>query len=524
MKQHLDIPAEIAIFKTISQLLTEEQKAENVLNELENIDQDGRFSSACNSHGSLICVTGDNLITKEEIVAFCEKNPEALNVLGVASVEDLMGKFDEDGSGQLDEEELKQLRAFIQQKRKENQERIRKLQESVGQSALRPNSAMPRVCSLVFLHFNLLMRTVCVMLMYHQAQTGRASFSESSEHQILHIEDVKSDDGSQTSRSRGGGHQASSRPASSAGRTAGAGAGVESTHAVFKNVESQVHQLGVSLESITSHIAALAQLASLAANSGSHSFGGYTSGGNGSATPRLGGIRARPEVIDTRAGENCGSGWPNVHENLSMLHASHAPLFIFSSQMPTSPPTATVFLRLQQPAVADLSKPLRRLCLQCLPAWPSNVPPTMCYLLPHSAAPVNLSSFDALAADTIRRNPRQMSHEREARATQGQNLQALVGVVQATALVAKTGCRVDGLAIAHSWLKHFIKFFLVAYVVLHDESRHHSSRRTNSASNKSISTLDFGIGEAHDDCVQASLYSMKNAATNSECHGSLEAR
>ena len=79
---------------------------------------------------------------------------------------------------------------------------------------------------------------------------------------------------------------------------------MESTHDVFKSVESQVHQLSVSLESVTSHIAALAQLASLAANSGSLSFGGNAGGGNGSATPRLGGsLRARPEVIDTRAGE-----------------------------------------------------------------------------------------------------------------------------------------------------------------------------------------------------------------------------
>jgi len=45
-------PAEIAIFKTIKSLLTEEQKAENVLNDLENIDQDGaarlpRCAAAC---------------------------------------------------------------------------------------------------------------------------------------------------------------------------------------------------------------------------------------------------------------------------------------------------------------------------------------------------------------------------------------------------------------------------------------------------------------------------------------------
>ena len=90
---------------------------------------------------SLTRATGDHLIDKAEIVAFCEKNPDALSVLGVASVEELMGKFDQDGSGQLDEDELKQLRAYIQQKRKENQERIRKLQEQSGpKSALRPAS------------------------------------------------------------------------------------------------------------------------------------------------------------------------------------------------------------------------------------------------------------------------------------------------------------------------------------------------------------------------------------------------
>ena len=77
---------------------------------------------------------------------------------------------------------------------------------------------------------------------------------------------------------------------------------MESTHSVFKNVQSQVHQLGVSLESVTSHVAALAQLASITANSGSHSYGG--SGGHGSVTPRLdASLRQRPEAVDTRAGK-----------------------------------------------------------------------------------------------------------------------------------------------------------------------------------------------------------------------------
>ena len=69
-------------------------------------------------------------------------------MLGVESVDALMGKFDGDGSGELDEEELKQLRAYINEKRRENQERIQKLRQSVGNappSALRPASAGPRV-------------------------------------------------------------------------------------------------------------------------------------------------------------------------------------------------------------------------------------------------------------------------------------------------------------------------------------------------------------------------------------------
>ena len=49
-----------------------ELKTENVFNALENIDEDG-----------------DKLISKEEIIAFCNKNPDALEVLGVASVEQL---------------------------------------------------------------------------------------------------------------------------------------------------------------------------------------------------------------------------------------------------------------------------------------------------------------------------------------------------------------------------------------------------------------------------------------------------
>lgn len=100
-----------------------------------------------------------------------------------------------------------------------------------------------------------------------------------------------------------GGHGGTrSRPSSSGGPRQG----VESTHSVFQSVQSRVHQLGVSLESVTSHIAALAQLASLAANSGSQSFGG---GAQGSATPRLAAsLRERSEAVDTRAGENSCPG------------------------------------------------------------------------------------------------------------------------------------------------------------------------------------------------------------------------
>jgi hypothetical protein len=35
------LPAEIAIFRTINQLMSDEKRAEHVLDELENIDQDG---------------------------------------------------------------------------------------------------------------------------------------------------------------------------------------------------------------------------------------------------------------------------------------------------------------------------------------------------------------------------------------------------------------------------------------------------------------------------------------------------
>ncbi len=113
----------------------------------------------------------------------------------------------------------------------------------------------------------------------------RAGFSDEPARDVLQLEDV--DDGV------GG---TGTRPSSSTGRRDA----VESTHSVFKNVQSQVHQLGVSLESVTSHVAALAQLASVAANSGSHSFGGS----GGQVTPRLdASLRQRPEAVDTRAGK-----------------------------------------------------------------------------------------------------------------------------------------------------------------------------------------------------------------------------
>ena len=63
---------ELKFFAQMKKALGMELKTENVFNALENIDEDG-----------------DKLISKEEIIAFCNKNPDALEVLGVASVEQL---------------------------------------------------------------------------------------------------------------------------------------------------------------------------------------------------------------------------------------------------------------------------------------------------------------------------------------------------------------------------------------------------------------------------------------------------
>jgi hypothetical protein len=59
----------------MKKVLGMELKTENVFNALENIDEDG-----------------DKLISKEEIVAFCNKNPDALEVLGVSSVKELYAR------------------------------------------------------------------------------------------------------------------------------------------------------------------------------------------------------------------------------------------------------------------------------------------------------------------------------------------------------------------------------------------------------------------------------------------------
>ena len=193
-------------------------------------------------------------------------------------------------------------------------------------------------------------------------------FSDDSRHQTLHIEDVRNEDGSETGRSFG-----RTRPSTSTGRGAGGGrgadgAGVESTHSVFKNLESQVHQLGISLETVSSHIAALAQLASLAANSGSHAFGG-SGGGNGSATPRLGGNpRARPEVLETGDGKDTGlSSCTNRSASqrffvLGFPTACDSVVFQMWTSLPTARPC-------QPQAAADLYQ-----LPPCLLAWPSNDP------------------------------------------------------------------------------------------------------------------------------------------------------
>lgn len=63
---------ELKFFSQMKKVLGMEIKTENVFNALENIDEDG-----------------DKLISKDEIIAFCNKNPDALEVLGVSSVREL---------------------------------------------------------------------------------------------------------------------------------------------------------------------------------------------------------------------------------------------------------------------------------------------------------------------------------------------------------------------------------------------------------------------------------------------------
>ena len=66
---------ELRFFAQMKKVLGMELKTENIFNALENIDEDG-----------------DKLISKEEIVAFCNKNPDALEVLGVSSVKELYAR------------------------------------------------------------------------------------------------------------------------------------------------------------------------------------------------------------------------------------------------------------------------------------------------------------------------------------------------------------------------------------------------------------------------------------------------
>jgi hypothetical protein len=56
-------------------------------------------------------------VTKSELKAYVAKHQEDISVLEVTDADDIMRKFDTDGSGNLDDEEMSAMKSYIQDKK-----------------------------------------------------------------------------------------------------------------------------------------------------------------------------------------------------------------------------------------------------------------------------------------------------------------------------------------------------------------------------------------------------------------------
>ena len=95
-----DYMHELDFVKRVQKIMGQEQQVENILQSLNELDADD-----------------DHIVTKSELKAYVAKHQEDISVLEVTDADDIMRKFDTDGSGNLDDEEMSAMKSYIQDKK-----------------------------------------------------------------------------------------------------------------------------------------------------------------------------------------------------------------------------------------------------------------------------------------------------------------------------------------------------------------------------------------------------------------------
>jgi len=118
-----DYMHELDIVKQVKKLIGQEQQVENILQSLNELDADN-----------------DHNVSKGELESYVAKHQSDMSVLDVTDADDIMRKFDSDGSGNLDDKEMSAMKSFITDKKNQLASQ-RVATEDQGSKIARPMSS-----------------------------------------------------------------------------------------------------------------------------------------------------------------------------------------------------------------------------------------------------------------------------------------------------------------------------------------------------------------------------------------------
>jgi Ca2+-binding EF-hand superfamily protein len=95
-----DYMHELDLVKRVKKLAGLEEKVDNIIHSFHELDADN-----------------DHNVSKQELQTYVAKHQAEMSALDVTDAEDIMQKFDADGSGHLDEKEISAMKAYIQDKK-----------------------------------------------------------------------------------------------------------------------------------------------------------------------------------------------------------------------------------------------------------------------------------------------------------------------------------------------------------------------------------------------------------------------